>query len=1099
MKNYENYLINYVMRAYEVGNKARRKNYDPTPNVEIKLANNLGERVEGLLNIKGISKIIEEYKRKEKDQIKFIFNIVKDIANGKLVKGSVEKRVDFALRIGLAILTEGVLVAPTEGISSVKINEDNTISVFYAGPIRSSGGTVLALSVLLADIIREELGLKPFKFSDKEIDRVVEEVQLYERFVHLQYMPSEKDLRTILKNLNIDVNGDPTEDFEVETNRNIPRIPSNRVRGSVALVLCEGIAQKASKLFHYVEKYNISSWKWIKEIVKVKKEEKTTKIKPIDTYLKGAVAGRPIFAYPSSIGGFRLRYGRSFNNGLMAKNIHPATMILLDNFIAIGTHVKLERPGKGAVIFPNNKLEPPIVRLKNGDVIKVRTLEEAKLIKKDVEEILFLGDILVNYGDFRKSGHVLLPPGYCEEWWLLEAKQKNISEIPKNVKDMIRIANKGVPLHPDYIFFWNNISKNDLFYLVKWLKTGLKTNEFFVLKQDVIGKKILENIGLEHRVSNNEILITLTNYEKLMLNLGDLDILLSSKKDQVLDILNESSTYVIRDKVGTYIGMRMGRPEKADIRAMEGKPNVLFPTGRTLRSLTKLYDLLESREKQPYVNLELALYKCPKCGRRTFYKKCPVCETDTVELNVCSVCGRETVEKKHCNKETKRYKVQHVNFIKLYRSIREKLNYSPVNLKGVQGMFSKEKIPERLEKGFLREKYNIYVFRDGTARFDSTDAPLTHFRPKDIGVSVERLKSLGYKTDYMGNMLERDDQIVALKKQDIIISYNAAEYLINVAKFVDDELVYIYQLEPFYNVKTKEDLIGHLVIGLAPHISTGVIGRIIGFTPANVLYAHPYFHTAKRRNCDGDEDGIMLLLDAFINFSTKYLSTSRGSTMDAPLVLTNIINPKEVDDEVYEMETVFSYPLDLYEKAQKFAQPYDVDIDIIKNHLDEENQTFGFTLDNGDLNNGPLRTRYVLLKSIPEKIEAEIEVMKKIRAVQFRDALEKIIVSHFIPDMYGNLRKFSKQSFRCIKCNEKYRRIPLIGRCVKCGGNLVLTIHKGGIEKYVNLSIDLANKYKLSDYLIQRLNLIRQEIDSVFFNENKKDVLLTDFFNQDSA
>jgi DNA polymerase II large subunit len=50
-------------------------------------------------------------------------------------------------------------------------------------------------------------------------------------------------------------------------------------------------------------------------------------------------------------------------------------------------------------------------------------------------------------------------------------------------------------------------------------------------------------------------------------------------------------------------------------------------------------------------------------------------------------------------------------------------------------------------------------------------------------------------------------------------------------------------------VKKPDDLIGHLVIGLAPHTSAGVLARIVGFTRANVGYAHPFFHAAKRRNC----------------------------------------------------------------------------------------------------------------------------------------------------------------------------------------------------------------------------------------------------------
>ena len=114
--------------------------------------------------------------------------------------------------------------------------------------------------------------------------------------------------------------------------------------------------------------------------------------------------------------------------------------------------------------------------------------------------------------------------------------------------------------------------------------------------------------------------------------------------------------------------------------------------------------------------------------------------------------------------------------------------------------------------------------------------------------------------------------------------------MVGVANFVDDLLERYYGMERFYNVKDKYDLIGHLIAGLAPHTSAGVLGRIVGFTKALGCYAHPYlftkalgcyahpyFHSAKRRNCDSDEDSVLLLLDALINFSKSYLPSTRGS------------------------------------------------------------------------------------------------------------------------------------------------------------------------------------------------------------------------------
>ena len=66
---------------------------------------------------------------------------------------------------------------------------------------------------------------------------------------------------------------------------------------------------------------------------------------------------------------------------------------------------------------------------------------------------------MITFGDFRKSGHILLPPGYCEEWWLLEAHRKGVSKEPETLEEMIQLAEKEIPLHPKYIFYWKNISK----------------------------------------------------------------------------------------------------------------------------------------------------------------------------------------------------------------------------------------------------------------------------------------------------------------------------------------------------------------------------------------------------------------------------------------------------------------------------------------------------------------------------------------------------------------------------------------------------------------------------------------------------------------
>jgi len=94
--------------------------------------------------------------------------------------------------------------------------------------------------------------------------------------------------------------------------------------------------------------------------------------------------------------------GKSRTNGHEASSIHPAIAVLTYNFLAWGTQFVVERPGKASAVTFSDTIEPPVVKLKDGSVIKVKDERIAKeLIEKNlVEKILSLGDILFTYGDF---------------------------------------------------------------------------------------------------------------------------------------------------------------------------------------------------------------------------------------------------------------------------------------------------------------------------------------------------------------------------------------------------------------------------------------------------------------------------------------------------------------------------------------------------------------------------------------------------------------------------------------------------------------------------------------------------------------------------
>ncbi len=70
----------------------------------------------------------------------------------------------------------------------------------------------------------------------------------------------------------------PTEKIEVSIHRNIKRLDgkgkeqpiTNRVRGGIGLVVCEGIAQKAKSVLKYTKAVDLD-WSWLNNIIKVEK------------------------------------------------------------------------------------------------------------------------------------------------------------------------------------------------------------------------------------------------------------------------------------------------------------------------------------------------------------------------------------------------------------------------------------------------------------------------------------------------------------------------------------------------------------------------------------------------------------------------------------------------------------------------------------------------------------------------------------------------------------------------------------------------------------------------------------------------------------
>jgi len=1691
--------------AFDVAEAAKARGGDPKPEVEIPVAKDMADRVENILGIDGVAERVRELEG-EMSREEAALELVEDFVEGTVGDyDSREGKIEGAVRTAVALLTEGVVAAPIEGIDRVELltNDDGTefVNVYYAGPIRSAGGTAQALSVLVADYARSLLDIDEYKPRSDEIERYAEEIALYDSETGLQYSPKDKETKFIAEHMPIMLDGEATGDEEVNGFRDLERVDTNSARGGMCLVLAEGIALKAPKIQRYTRQLDEVDWPWLQDLIdgtyyddgdgdaadgEASEASKAdaddagpddapaddrpagpVRAEPAQKFLRDLIAGRPVFGHPSATGGFRLRYGRARNHGFATAGVHPATMHLVDDFLATGTQIKTERPGKAAGVIPVDSIEGPTVKLANGDVRRIDDPEEALEVRNGVVAILDLGEYLVNYGEFVENNHALAPASYVQEWWeqdfaaagadLQALKDSPYVDLTNPDPDQaIEWATEyDCPLHPTYTYLWHDIGVDQLDALADAVAAGRVENEgdaestSKVAADGATGTLVvdntepvsgsLESLLVEHTQDEDEIRIP--DWQLLAATLGlDLDddrARTWTLKDlserarnwgqggtnddettgvevedgdpaggsNAIEAVNEIAPFEVRERAPTRIGSRMGRPEKSESRDLSPAVHSLFPIGEaggSQRNMSKAAKHTpEMNSTTGELDVQLGVRACPDCGDHTFKAKCADCDTWTKPHFECPDCdivvepdesGR--VECPRCEWELDNVETQTIDFATEYRdalrAVGERENAFDV-LKGVKGLTSAEKVPEPIEKGVLRAKHDVTTFKDGTVRYDMTDLPVTAVRPTELEVTADHFRDLGYDTDIQGDSLQHDDQLVELRVQDIVLSDGAAEHMLKTANFVDELLEDYYGLEPFYQVEERDDLVGELVFGMAPHTSAAVVGRVVGFTTAAVGYAHPYFHAAKRRNCfhpdteiwyedesgksrrstieelveerlddpetddfgtlvqeldskvrvpsvtksgepverpvdavskhpapdhlveittrsgreltvtpdhsmrrwtedglervearnlakddsvpspkelsfesestttfdlleeflttdsipnedlvvrdlgenqiktlfddaidesgylkpvadrlgksqstvynwvnrdsvpldillqlydsdtlldripddvrlavrrdtatvhrmltvnedvgtllgyyaaegfsrrtegefyqtticipdesartkltstfethfgvnafeenewkltvssrlvnalfsdvfdvgtnaankripefvltgpkailstflsgyfagdgstasdrvdirahtisdklksdliaglkrfgitcklasetrtpssgivaefyderntvpefqswvlkissenaarfadrigfdlsrkqtalenslettelrtqrlfgdggdvwldeiesieivesdveytysmtvsgtntlvandlyvgqcDGDEDCVMLLMDGLLNFSKSFLPDKRGGRMDAPLVMSSRIDPSEIDDEAHNMDIVERYPREFYLATLEMADPEDVDITIAEEYLGTDREYSGFmhTHDTTDIALGPALSAYKTLGSMTDKMDAQLALARKLTAVDETDVAERIIEYHFLPDLIGNLRAFSRQETRCLGCGEKYRRMPLTGTCRECGGKVNLTVHRGSVNKYMDTSKNVAEDFGAREYTKQRLLILEKRLESIFENDKNKQSGIADF------
>src|SRR5207244_125513 len=315
----------------------------------------LAERVEKAVGPVGIAERIRELVKiisREETALK----VSEEIVLGSYGSFEEEPAAEQAVRTALAVLDEAVTVAPIQGIYDVRIrrNDDRTrhLAIYFAGPMRSAGGTEMGMTMIVGDHVRRRLNLQPYKATESEARRFVEELRIYERAVaRFQYRNSDTVLHDAMLRLPVEPNGVETDPVELPVNRNIPTMAPTRGGGGPC---------------------------------------------------------------------------RARNTGLASVGVHPATMEILGGFLAVGVQMRTERPGKAGIVTAVDSIEPPVVRMMDGSVVRIDNPSEARAVKDRIDRILFLGDLIVGYGEFLENNRTLVPSGFVEEWWsqLLAEKMK---------------------------------------------------------------------------------------------------------------------------------------------------------------------------------------------------------------------------------------------------------------------------------------------------------------------------------------------------------------------------------------------------------------------------------------------------------------------------------------------------------------------------------------------------------------------------------------------------------------------------------------------------------------------------------------------------
>jgi DNA polymerase II large subunit len=1127
IRDYYSEITNSYEKARDYCNTIKGRGYDIDSAQQSQEVCDKADRLEALTQIKGIAEMLREYESSS-SPAETALKLSEDIALGHFGFFEKEQILNLAMKASLVVVTSYVSAIPAEDITKViiKQNGDGTL---YASVVFGQISGIMspfqaAFLLLVIDKIRITVGLDKYHVNstgEDEVARFIEEVNTYEREVGpFRLHINDNHIRQVLQNLPVEVDGLGTEESEVLINRGLSRVKVDRLRGGALHVLIEGIIGNSDRLYALSRELQLREWAWLPSLDPI---ERLKRPDDRQSYILNAKPGKPVLSLPDRQGSFRLRYGRAQNTGDGCYGFHPAVLELLDFPMTTGTQIKLSITNRIGSVAVVDSLEPPIVELENGDVYRVENTDQARSLKSQTKSIIHLGDILVSPNEFSYSGCKLEPSGYVEEWWSsdlqkgiedrhldlqqlstlsaidinrLQAMPTNPLSFRPTLAESIQLCDTiGIPLHPRYLYYWDAVTLKDIFTLREGIvdyrdsETEACSLTFMHSKQI---KHILETAGIPHKLSSASLIVAGDDARATYLSLApEKTIPLGATYSDTLTLLRFLSGLELKRKSSTFVGVAMRRAEIATERKMRPPVHVLFPVGtKTGQSR----DLLQFSHSPSTV--EIRMMVCPSCDSRSPYESCPFCESRTSQLFYCATCRKESHNEvcPDCGSATSAYVTAVPRTQDLLHAASTNLSLQPYPpLKGVIRLSNHLLMPERLEKGILRQRHSLTGFKDGTIRYDVVNAPLTHFKPSQFHIDVKTLRDLGYTTDRFGQPLKSEEQIVELKPQDLILPEDSADHLKRLATFIDDLLSRFAKAEAYYNIQKQEDLLGTLIVGISPKASIGVVGRIIGFANARVCYAHPIWHASKHRNCGGEVDSVTLLLDVMLNYSPRLCPDQLGGLLDVPFMIEPIVLLSTAPRRT-PFNALSSYSSEFYDKVNSKQLSPHLEEPVSGPHGREETlpgPSYDYTHWSSVVVASQPRSQYVTTGPMPEKVSRQISVANRIRAVDVDGLVSSLLNNYLVREILANLDAYSTQKFRCKGCGETYRRPPLKGTCLTCGRELLPTVTLAAVEKYALLASELAKSHEITQPIKDKVALTLENLQ--LLSESKKQTSIADY------